>query len=129
PFATGPVTWKGQQDVDRDIANITHAADQAGALEAFVPSASIGIVHEIMANQYYPSEEAYAYALADALRQEYQSIARAGLIVQIDAPDAAMGRHTQYRKAPLEDFRKALHLRVEAQNHALANVAPEQVRY
>jgi 5-methyltetrahydropteroyltriglutamate--homocysteine methyltransferase len=69
------------------------------------------------------------YALADVLRVEYKAIADAGLVLQIDAPDAALGRHTIYRNAPLEDFKRRMWLRVEALNHALQDVPPEQVRY
>jgi 5-methyltetrahydropteroyltriglutamate--homocysteine methyltransferase len=112
-----------------DIDNLTTAVAAAGAVEGFMPSASLGIVADIMVNQHYPSEEAYLYALADAMRTEYEAIAEAGLVVQIDAPDAAMGRHGQFRHESLETFRRATAQRVEALNHALANVPEEQIRY
>src|SRR5690606_10609952 len=100
-----------------------------GALEGFMPSASLGIVHEIVANQYYDSDEAYLYAFADVMREEYEAIANAGFVLQIDAPDAAMGRHSEYRHRPLEDYRRAMALRVDALNHALANIPEDQIRY
>jgi len=94
-----------------------------------MPSASLGIIADIMVNQHYPTEEAYLYALADAMRAEYQAIAGTGLVLQIDAPDAAMGRHGQFRNESLETFRRATAQRVEALNHALAGIPEEQIRY
>ncbi len=69
------------------------------------------------------------FALADVMKEEYRAIARAGLVLQIDAPDAAMGRHVEFRDSSLDDFRKAVALRVEALNHALDGIPQEQVRY
>jgi 5-methyltetrahydropteroyltriglutamate--homocysteine methyltransferase len=129
PMCIAPLAWNGEAAASTDIANLKTAADQAGAREAFMTSASIGTVGYTFANRYYPSEEAYYYALADALQEEYRAISDAGFVLQIDAPDAAMGRHQKYRKATLEEFRKALALSIEALNHALDGIPVEQVRY
>jgi 5-methyltetrahydropteroyltriglutamate--homocysteine methyltransferase len=82
-----------------------------------------------MANQHYESDEAYLFALADAMREEYRAIADAGLIVQIDAPDHAMDRHVTFRQNSVEEFRRAQAVRVEALNHALEGIPEEQIRY
>jgi 5-methyltetrahydropteroyltriglutamate--homocysteine methyltransferase len=124
-----PLRVKGQTAATTDIANLKGAAASADAVEAFMTTASIGTVAYTYANRYYPSDEAYCYALADGLGSEYRAIADAGLVVQIDAPDAAMGRHQGFRNASLQDFRKAVALRVAALNHALEGISPEQVRY
>jgi 5-methyltetrahydropteroyltriglutamate--homocysteine methyltransferase len=79
-------------------------------------------------NDHYPSQEAYLYAIADAMRAEYETVARAGFVLQVDCPDLAMGRHIQYADLGVEDFRRMARLHVEALNHALANVPAEQVR-
>ena len=129
PVCNAPLALRDRGPIETDIANLTAAATQAGAVEAFMTSASIGTVAYTFTNRYYPSDEAYYYALADALKEEYEAIAATGLVLQVDAPDAAMGRHQQYRNATLEEFRKALALRTEALNHALASIPPEQVRY
>ncbi len=129
PSCIGPLGWKDRAAVYSDIANFKAAVEQARPVDAFMPAASLGIITEIMANRYYPSEEAYLYALADVVKEEYQAIASAGFVVQIDAPDAAMGRHSQFRDHSLQDFRKALALRIEALNHALAGIPEEQVRF
>src|SRR5439155_11625684 len=66
---------------------------------------------------------------ADAMREEYRAIAEAGLLLQIDAPDAAMGRSTEFRHGSLADFRRATAQRIEVLNHALAGIPEEQVRF
>jgi 5-methyltetrahydropteroyltriglutamate--homocysteine methyltransferase len=128
-FCVEPVTWQGQESVRADLENLAHAVSAAGALEGFMPSASLGIVADIMVNRHYPTEEAYLFALADTMREEYRAIVDAGFVLQIDAPDAAMGWHGQFRNDSLEDFRTATALRVEALNHALAGIPEEQIRY
>src|SRR5688572_12332227 len=128
-FCEGPLLYQNEDALKTDIDNLTSAVAATGATEGFMPSASLGIIADIMVNQHYPSEEAYLYALADAMRVEYRAIADAGLVIQIDAPDAAMGRHGQFRDEPLETFRRATAQRVEALNHALDGISEEQIRY
>jgi 5-methyltetrahydropteroyltriglutamate--homocysteine methyltransferase len=128
-FCEGPVGYQNVADLQADLKNLNDAIAETGANEGFMPSASLGIVADIMVNRHYPSEEAYLYALADAMRVEYRAIADAGLVVQIDAPDAAMGRHGQFRDNTLEEFRRATAQRVEALNHALDGIPEEQIRY
>ena len=71
---------------------------------------------------------AYLFAIADAMRQEYEAVVGAGLLLQVDCPDLAMGRHIQYAELGLEEFRRMARLHVEALNHALARVPPDRVR-
>ena len=128
-WVDGPIEWRGDDEVNSDLDNLGSAMAASHATEAFMPSASIGIIADVMANRHYPSEEAYLFALADAMRHEYRAITEAGYILQIDAPDAAMGRHMQFRNDTLEEFRKATDMRVEALNHALEGIPEEQIRY
>jgi 5-methyltetrahydropteroyltriglutamate--homocysteine methyltransferase len=128
-FCLGPLAYQNEAALQTDIDNLKSAVDATGATEGFMPSASLGIIADIMVNRHYPSEEAYLYALADAMRVEYRAIADAGLVIQIDAPDAAMGRHGQFRNESLETFRRATAQRVEALNHALDGIPEEQIRY
>jgi 5-methyltetrahydropteroyltriglutamate--homocysteine methyltransferase len=128
-FCLGPLGYQNEATLQTDIDNLNAAVAGTGATEGFMPSASLGIIADIVVNQHYPSEEAYLYALADAMRVEYRAIANAGLVIQIDAPDAAMGRHGQFRNESLETFRRATAQRVEALNHALDGIPEEQVRY
>jgi 5-methyltetrahydropteroyltriglutamate--homocysteine methyltransferase len=129
PFCTEPLGWKDRSAVATDIANFKAALDGVQVEEAFIPAASIGIIAEIMMNQYYDTEEAYLFGLADVMKEEYQAIADAGFVLQIDAPDAAMGRHAQFWNRTLDDFRRTLDMRVEALNHALRDIPQEQIRY
>jgi 5-methyltetrahydropteroyltriglutamate--homocysteine methyltransferase len=128
-YCLEPLAWKDRGAVDTDLRNLTRAVAAAEAEEAFVPTASLGIIADIMVNRYYPTEEAYLYALADVMKEEYRAIAEAGLLLQVDAPDAAMCRHTHFRNSSLEDFRRATALRLEALNHALEGIPEERVRF
>ena len=92
-------------------------------------AASLGIIADIMVNQHYPSEEAYLYALADAMKTEYEAIATAGLVVQIDAPDAAMGRHGQFRNESLETFRNRPPRSVSRRSTMRWPASPGEIRY
>jgi 5-methyltetrahydropteroyltriglutamate--homocysteine methyltransferase len=91
-------------------------------------AASPGVVSLFFRNDYYPSEEAYLFAIADAMRHEYETVAKAGIVLQIDCPDLAMGRHIQYANLSLAEFRKRAQQHIEALNHATANIAPENLR-
>ena len=96
--------------------------------EAFLSAASPGVISLFFRNDYYPTHEAYLFAIADAMRHEYETVTRAGIVLQVDCPDLAMGRHIQFASLSLEEFRRMARLHVEALNHALANIAPEQLR-
>ena len=91
-------------------------------------AASPGVVSLFFRNEHYPSEEAYIFAIADAMRHEYETVAKAGIVLQIDCPDLGMGRHIQYADLSLAEWRKKAQLHVEALNHAVANIPPEQLR-
>jgi 5-methyltetrahydropteroyltriglutamate--homocysteine methyltransferase len=128
PACTGPVKCKDTNAVQADIANLKAAVAQHHAPEAFMSAASPGVISIFLANQYYKTHEDYLGALAEAMRPEYQAIADAGFILQIDCPDLAMGRHIQFPDASLADFRKNIARHVEALNHALAGIPAERTR-
>ena len=128
-YCDAPLAWRDREAVQTDLRNLRRAVDAASPVEAFLPSASLGIVADIMTNRYYPTEEAYLYALAEVMKEEYRAIADAGLLLQIDAPDAALCRHTHFRHASLAEFRRATAQRIEALNHALAGIPEERVRF
>jgi 5-methyltetrahydropteroyltriglutamate--homocysteine methyltransferase len=91
-------------------------------------AASPGVISLFFRNEHYPSHEAYLFAIAEAMRHEYETVAKAGIVLQIDCPDLAMGRHIQYADLDLAEFRKRAEMHVEALNHALAGIAPGQLR-
>jgi len=91
-------------------------------------AASPGVIGLFFRNEHYPSQQAYLAAIAEAMRHEYETVAKAGLVLQIDCPDLAMGRHIQYADLSLPEFRKRAQLHVEALNQAAANIPAEQLR-
>jgi 5-methyltetrahydropteroyltriglutamate--homocysteine methyltransferase len=111
-----------------DVANLKAAIQPAGGTQGFLTAASPGLISLFFRDDYYKSTEAYLYAIGDAMRDEYEAIAAAGFILQLDCPDLAMGRHIQHADLSLEEFRKAAQLHIEVMNHALARIPPEQMR-
>ena len=125
PACTGPITVKDMEAPRRDAARLVALA---GGRPAFMSAVSPGTASLFFPNDYYAGQEAYLFALADALRHEYEAIAESGLDLQIDCPDLAMGRHVQYAALDLTDFRRRIALHIEALNHALANIPAERLR-
>lgn len=128
PAAIGPVSYGNRAPLERDIANLKAACESAGVEEAFMNSASPGVLTKFVPNMHYPSEDAYIEALSEALRPEYEAIAGAGFILQIDAPDLGSARHNQYQDLDEAGFLKIAARNVEALNHATRNIAPERMR-
>jgi 5-methyltetrahydropteroyltriglutamate--homocysteine methyltransferase len=120
----GPVEYVGQAALQADIDNLKAAADGVAAAGTFMSAASPGVIALFSPNRYYASQEDYLGALAAAMRQEYEAIHRAGLVLQLDCPDLAASPGPD----SLKDFRKNVELRVEALNHAVANIPPEAMR-
>jgi 5-methyltetrahydropteroyltriglutamate--homocysteine methyltransferase len=131
PTCDGPISYIGQTEVARDIANFKAALDRHPATEAFMPAASPGIVAACSPNEYYPTYDEYVLALAAAMNTEYRAIADAGLIVQVDAPDLALGAdfHTwMWPEIEKRGFEALAELHAEAINVALEGVPVEQAR-
>ena len=124
PAAVGEVTYRDTTEVDAECALVASAP----FARTFMTAASPGIVAAAMENRHYPSQEAYVRAVAAALATEYRAIADAGLLLQIDAPDLALERHTLFAERPLGDFLAWVELVVDAINGALAGIDPAQVR-
>ena len=128
PACNGPITLRDKDAVHQDIANLKAALQEVRAEEVFMPAASPGTIAQVMQNNYYPTQEAYLYALADAMRYEYQAIVAAGFLLQMDCPDLAMQRHTRYAAASIDEFRRQVQQNIEVLNYALNGIAPERVR-
>jgi 5-methyltetrahydropteroyltriglutamate--homocysteine methyltransferase len=111
-----------------DTHNLKSALKEVKAAGAFMSAASPGVVSLFFRNDYYRDFETYIYAIADAMRHEYETVTQAGFVLQIDCPDLAMGRHIQYAGLSLSDFRKRAQVHVEALNHAVANIPAELLR-
>jgi 5-methyltetrahydropteroyltriglutamate--homocysteine methyltransferase len=128
PACTGPIEVRDPNAVEEDIANLKSAVAGAQPTDVFMTAASPGVIALFLPNEYYPSREAYLEAIASAMKSEYEAIARAGFVLQLDCPDLAMGRHIQFGDASLEEFRRQAALNVEALNYAVSNIPPEQLR-
>jgi 5-methyltetrahydropteroyltriglutamate--homocysteine methyltransferase len=121
----GPVSYTGHAAVRADIDNLTAATVGLPAAGAFMSAASPGIISFFSPNRYYPSQEDYLTALAEAMREGYEAIHRAGFTLQLDCPDLAM---IAPAAGSLEAFRRQMELAVEALNYALANIPAEASR-
>jgi 5-methyltetrahydropteroyltriglutamate--homocysteine methyltransferase len=128
PACNAPISVRDRQAPIDDADNLKAALAGVKATGGFMSAASPGVVSLFFRNDYYKDFESYIYAIADAMRYEYETVAKAGLVLQIDCPDLAMGRHIQYADLSLPEFRKRAQLHVEALNHAVANIPPEQLR-
>jgi 5-methyltetrahydropteroyltriglutamate--homocysteine methyltransferase len=140
PGCNGPISVRDRDAVNVDIdslkAGVAALAREAGGVDeadnrvedTFMSAASPGVVSLFFHNDYYKTQDEYLFAIADAMQYEYEAIATAGLILQLDCPDLGMGRHVQYAHLSLEEFRKKARLHVEALNHAVRNIAPDQMR-
>jgi 5-methyltetrahydropteroyltriglutamate--homocysteine methyltransferase len=111
-----------------DVDNLSAALGSVKAAGGFMSAASPGVVSLFFRNDFYKSQEDYLHAIAEAMRHEYETVAKGGIVLQIDCPDLAMGRHIQYAALTVEEFRKRARQHVEALNHALANIPTERVR-
>ena len=128
PACTGPITVGDPAAALADVENLKSAVAGLDPAGAFLSAASPGVISLFFRNDHYPDQEAYLFAIAEAMRGEYEAIAASGFLVQIDCPDLAMGRHIQYADLSIEEFRKRARLHIEALNHALAAIPPERVR-
>jgi len=128
PVCKGPIGVKDLNPLRQDIARMKEALSQEKAAEGFINSASPGTIAVFQPNEYYPTHETYLEALANAMREEYEMIAASGLLLQLDCPDLAMGRHTRFKDLTDDQFLRNAELQVEALNHALAKIPADRVR-
>ncbi|MBV9231306.1 MAG: epoxyalkane--coenzyme M transferase, partial [Chloroflexi bacterium] len=124
PACNGPISYRGNAALERDCVNLKVALQGTNATEAFMTAASPGVIARFLENQYYPTHEAYLYALADAMKVEYDTIHQAGFILQLDCPDLTRCDQTQNTQKGTGYL--ALH--IEALNHAVRDIPPERMR-
>jgi 5-methyltetrahydropteroyltriglutamate--homocysteine methyltransferase len=128
PACTGPIAWKDKDAVQRDIQRLQAATSGVKSEEVFMTAASPGVIANFLVNEHYPSEEEYLYALADVMKDDYKAIVDSGLLLQIDCPDLAMTRVTQFSDLSQEQFIKIVEIHVEVLQYALAGLAPDRMR-
>ncbi|HSR24778.1 MAG TPA: cobalamin-independent methionine synthase II family protein, partial [Candidatus Eisenbacteria bacterium] len=128
PACTGPIGVRDPAAAQADVDNLKAATAGVAVDDVFVSAASPGVISLFFRDDHYGSHEAYLFAIADAMRHEYETVARGGFILQLDCPDLAMGRHIQFAGLGLEEFRKMARLHIAALDHAVARIPPEQLR-
>ena len=128
PMCTGEVRSKGQGELQKDIANLQAGMTKNGASRGFMNAASPGVISLFLQNQHYKTREAYLAALADAMKEEYETIVGAGLDLQLDCPDLALSRHMLFSDLDDDAFVAVANQHVEALNHALRDIDPARVR-
>jgi 5-methyltetrahydropteroyltriglutamate--homocysteine methyltransferase len=128
PACDGPIAVRDPERARVDVEHFTAALEGAQTEEAFMNAASPGVIALFFRNDHYATREEYLHAIAEAMRVEYEAVTSAGLLLQIDCPDLAMGRHIQFADRDLDSFRREARLNIEALDHATANIDPERMR-
>ena len=128
PACNGEISVRDREAITTDMANLGKAVAGSAVAGTFSSAASPGVVSLFFGNEFYATDEEYLFAIAEAMRYEYEGIAAAGAAVQLDCPDLAMGRHSAYADLDLPAFRRRLALNIEALNHAVRNISAERLR-
>jgi len=128
PCCVGDVKVRDLEPLDRDLENLTAAAKAVGVVGCFMNAATPGVISVFQPNQHYPDQDAYLQALADAMKQEYDKIHAAGVVLQLDSPDIAFGRHVIFKDLSEDEFVGRAERQVEVLNHALRDIPAEAMR-
>lgn len=128
PRCVGAIAVKDMGPAQTDIRNLQEAAKASHPVEAFMNAASPGVIALFQPNEFYKTQDEYLEAVAEGMRAEYEAVVGGGIILQIDAPDLGMGRHTMYKDRSVEDYLSLAARHVEVLNHALRNVPSDRVR-
>jgi 5-methyltetrahydropteroyltriglutamate--homocysteine methyltransferase len=128
PACNGPVKRIDSKDAETDIDNFRNALAGVKVEEAFLTAASPGVVSMFLGNTHYKTEEEFLWAVAEAMKPEYEAIVKAGFLLQLDCPDLAMSRHREFADRPLEEFRSYARRHIEVLNAATSGIPPEKMR-
>lgn len=128
PICRGPIEYEHRGPLERDLRTLAAAIAQEHPMGAFMNAPSPGIIALFQPNEYYPNPDEYLVAIASAMKVEYEAVVNAGLSLQVDAPDLAMGRHIMYRDRSDEEFVTRARTHVEVLNEALRDIPADRVR-
>jgi 5-methyltetrahydropteroyltriglutamate--homocysteine methyltransferase len=128
PRCVGEIRTATLEPLQEDLRNFSRGVAVGNPADAFLNAASPGVIALFQPNDFYATADQYLEAVAEALRVEYEAIVAAGFLVQIDAPDLGMGRHTMYRDASVQEYLARAERHVEVLNHALRNIPGTRVR-
>ena len=128
PKCMGEIRPTNPEPLETDLKHFRDALEIVNVEEAFMNSASPGVIALFQPNEYYKSHDEYLEALAEAMRAEYEGIVEAGFLLQLDSPDLGLGRHMLFADQPDEDYQRLAGNHVEVLNHALRNIPADRVR-
>jgi len=128
PKWTGEIRPVNPEPLEADLNNFRDALETVNVEEAFMNSASPGVIALFQPNEYYKNHDEYLEALAEAMRVEYEGVVAAGFLLQLDSPDLGLGRHMLFADKPDEDYQRLAGTHVEVLNHALRNIPADRVR-
>ena len=128
PKCVGPIKVKNLEPLKTDIANMQTAMREVGFDKGFMNAASPGVISMFQPSDYHKKYADYLQDLAEAMREEYATIVNSGLMLQVDSPDLALGRHMMYKDKSDEEFLRQAELHLEALNYALADLPPASLR-
>ena len=128
PTCTGPISWKRFELVEADLACMKDAIAGKRVDEVFMSAASPGVIANMLPNEYYPNDRAYLEALAEAMKREYEAIVEAGFLLQVDCPDLAMARNSEFSDLTIDEFKSVAEMHVDVLNGALAGIPPGRMR-
>ena len=127
-YCAEPLKYVGHAEVKSDIENLNAALQGQHVEEAFLPAIAPGTMEHWMKNEYYPTDEAYLFAIAEAMHEEYKGIVDAGFILQIDDPDLA-DAWQMFPQMSVAEYRKYQEMRIDALNHGLRGLPEDRVRF
>ncbi len=128
PKCTGEIGPSNSEPLEADLKNFGNALAEVTVADAFMNSASPGVIAMFQPNEFYPSHAEYLESLAEAMRFEYEGIVNAGYLLQLDSPDLGLGRHMLFADKPDEDYQRLAGIHVDVLNHALRNIPSDRVR-
>ncbi len=128
PRCVGEVQPLTLAPLEDDLRHFAAARTKAGSPSGFLNAASPGVIALFQPNDYYPDDDAYLEALAEAMRPEYEAIVAAGLTLQLDSPDLGLGRHMMYKDRDDAEYLTLIERHVAVLNHALRNVPADRAR-
>ena len=128
PKCVGEIQPKTLVPLEADLVHMSKAMAAHQPLGGFMNAASPGVIALFQPNEFYPTQDTYLEALAEAMRPEYEAIVAAGLYLQLDSPDLGLGRHMMYKDRSDAEYLKLIGGHVDALNHALRNVPADRVR-
>jgi 5-methyltetrahydropteroyltriglutamate--homocysteine methyltransferase len=125
---TAPISYQNVDELRQEIDDFHSAVADAQPVEGFLTAASPGIAAVFIPNEYYATHEEYVFAIAEAMKTEYDAIHQAGILLQIDCPDLALSRPNFFGHLSLKEFRAAITMHVEALNHATRDIPADRMR-